>query len=328
MKKFALAALAALLLPAPALAADGYLGVYMTEDRPQQGGALVEEVAPNSPAAQAGLRKGDVVVSCNGKETATTRAFVSHLIEASPGDTLQLRVERDGWRKSLSITLGSRPGASAPEAAPQRPQRVPQNRGFLGVYLRQGENGEAIIDGTQPGSAAAKAKLQAGDVVRKVGQAVVTEPNAMVRALAGYGAGETVKLEIARGGRVMTVDVVLGSRSDAQRPVERPAEPAPQPAQPTPGAKQPPYVGIALEDKDGKGPLTVEDVAPNSPAEKFGVRGGDVIVAVGDAEVTTIEQFVAAMQGKFAGDTVVLRIERDGWRSNVRVTLGRRPSGE
>ena len=326
MKKFALALAAALLLPLPAFA-GGYLGVYMTEDRPQQGGALVEEVAPNSPAAQAGLRKGDMIVACNGAKTPTTKAFITHLTKANGGDTLELRVERDGWGKTVRITLGQRPGASAQPERPRPPMRVPQERGFLGVFLRQGPNGEAVIDGTQPGSAAAKAGLQSGDVVRKVNGAIVTEPAAMAKALGESGVGDAVELEIQRGGRTMSIKAVLGARTDSQRPNGRPAQPAPAP-EARPGAKQPPYIGVALDDAGGQGPLTVDDVAPNSPAEKFGLRKGDIVLAVGDADLSTVEQFVKAMEGKFAGDTIALRIQRDGWRSNVRVTLGQRPQGE
>lgn len=327
MKSYALAALTALLFATPALAApSGFLGVYMTEDRPQQGGALVEEVAPDSPAAKAGLRKGDLIKSCNGQDTATTAAFVALLGKANPGDALTLRVERDGWQKTVQVTLGDRPGK--PQATPRPPQRVPQNRGFLGVYLRQGEQGEAVVDGVQPNSAAAKAKLQTGDVIRKVNGAVVTEPAGLVAALGQLGPGATVEMEIDRGGQTLTVKAVLGSRTASERPKAPEVKPAPQPAQPQPSDKQPGYIGVALEDKEGAGPLKVEDVAANSPAEKFGLRQGDVVVAVDGTEVKTVEQFVKAIEGKFAGDTLNLRIERDGWRSDVRVTLGLRPDGE
>ena len=63
----------------------------------------------------------------------------------------------------------------------------------------------------------------------------------------------------------------------------------------------------------------------NSPAERFGVRKGDVILKVNDKPVKTIEDFVKSMKNRFAGDTVKLKIERDGWRHDIRLTLGARP---
>ena len=68
----------------------------------------------------------------------------------------------------------------------------------------------------------------------------------------------------------------------------------------------------------------VIDTQAGSPAERFGVRAGDVVVAVDGNGVRTIEQFVKAFESKVAGDAVKLTIERDGWRSDVRVTLSAR----
>ncbi|MCO5167927.1 MAG: PDZ domain-containing protein [Planctomycetes bacterium] len=321
------AAALALALAAPALAAPGgFLGVYLVEEERGRDGALVEEVAPDSPAAQAGLRKGDRIVGVDGAATPNSKALIGILTRANPGQKLSLRVSRDGWERTLDVTLGGRePAARAPAPPAPRPQG---ESGFLGVFLRQGPQGEAVVDGVRDGSPAAQAGLQSGDVVKTVDGREVRDPSAFVAALSSLPPGHKVKLGIRRGGalgRDITVEATLARRTadvTAPAPRARPSQPEPTPS---PEARRPPYIGVALVDADGKGPLKVEDVQAGSPAERFGVRPGDVVLSVDGREVKTIEQFVKAMDGKFAGDAVVLKIERDGWRNDVRVTLAARP---
>lgn len=322
------AAALALALAAPALAAPGgFLGVYLVEDERGRDGALVEEVAPDSPAAKAELRKGDRIVAVDGTPTPNSKALIGILTRGSAGQKLSLRVSRDGWERTLEVTLAGREPAAA--RAPTPPAPRPQGEsGFLGVFLRQGPQGEAVVDGVRDGSPAAQAGLQSGDVVKTVDGREVRDPSAFVATLGALPPGHKVKLGIRRGGalgRDITVEATLTRRTaDATAPAPRARPSQPEPV-PSPAARRPPYLGVALVDADGKGPLKVEDVQAASPAERFGVRPGDVVLSVDGAEVKTIEQFVKAMDGKFAGDAVVLKIERDGWRNDVRVTLAARP---
>lgn len=77
----------------------------ITEDQ----GVLVGRVMPNSPAARAGLRSGDVIKQING-ETVTTANDVQRLVEASRvGNSLQVELRRNGQPVNLSIQLGAFP---------------------------------------------------------------------------------------------------------------------------------------------------------------------------------------------------------------------------
>ena len=312
----------ALLASAPALA-GGFLGVWLNKDTPAGKGALIEEVAPDSPAASAGLRPGDYVVRCDGKATDSSAAFIRVLERAQASQTLALTVERDGWAKNVEVTLGQRPGATAapeselPAATPNRP------RGFLGIMLRRPSADESrpVINGVQPESPAAKGGLQNGDVLTQVGKVTIEDTGDLMQALSQYGPGDRVRIQVERAGSKTTLEVILGS---PQIEEETPAPRAKPSAAPTysPADKQPPYLGVALDDADGA--LKVVELSANSPAEKSGLRSGDVILTVDKREVKSVEQFVKAMEGRYAGDVVVLVVTRDGWKNEVRVTLGKR----
>lgn len=88
---------------------EGYLGVGLQGRDDGGRGALITEVAPDSPAADAGLEAGDIVVSAGETPVDGQPAFVAAIRDKSPGDTIEIEVLRDGERLTLSATLIQRP---------------------------------------------------------------------------------------------------------------------------------------------------------------------------------------------------------------------------
>jgi putative serine protease PepD len=96
---------------ARALIADGsvehaYLGVS-TEDG--DGGASIAEVRAGTPAADAGLRTGDVVTAIDGRKVASADELRTAIDAQQPGDGVKLTVERGGSTETITVTLGTRP---------------------------------------------------------------------------------------------------------------------------------------------------------------------------------------------------------------------------
>ncbi len=100
---------------ADALITDGsvehaYLGVAI-EDDSGSGGATLAEVRSGTPAAEAGLEQGDVVTELDG-ESVDSADELRRLVDAkSPGDEVELTIERDGDTQTVEVTLGTRPSA-------------------------------------------------------------------------------------------------------------------------------------------------------------------------------------------------------------------------
>jgi serine protease DegQ len=73
-------------------------------------GVLVLEVADGSPAAQAGLRPGDVIIRIGDQPVDTVEDFFGELRQRRPGDRVQLTIARDGREQQVTVTLGENPG--------------------------------------------------------------------------------------------------------------------------------------------------------------------------------------------------------------------------
>ncbi len=72
-------------------------------------GALVLQVVPHSPAAQAGLQRGDVIVKLDGDKVGNVTDLLRVLREAQPGEQVPVEVDRNGQAKTLHVRLTSRP---------------------------------------------------------------------------------------------------------------------------------------------------------------------------------------------------------------------------
>ena len=104
-------------LAATGTAEHAWLGVSGTDDTQlASGGALIEQVAPHSPAAKAGVTAGDVVVAVADGESTTSVSGMAELMDEvrsrRPGDPFDLTVMRDGAKRQMEIELTPKTSAS------------------------------------------------------------------------------------------------------------------------------------------------------------------------------------------------------------------------
>jgi serine protease Do len=87
----------------------GFLGVQTETGEKSVGGALVRMVINDGPAAKAGVKEGDLIVSLNGQLIPNSVAFTQTVVKLKVDETVKLGVLRDGAKQELEIKLGERP---------------------------------------------------------------------------------------------------------------------------------------------------------------------------------------------------------------------------
>jgi S1-C subfamily serine protease len=186
----------------------GFLGVMLKGDE-DGGRVIIHEVFADSPAAKAGLKADDVLVSVAKVKVKEPSEAVDALKGLKPGDKVVIHIRRDDRGADITVTLGTRPAdLKTGEHAPPAAEKVP---GFLGLKL-SGEDGTVIVNEVFADSPAAKAGVKADDVLLKINQADAKEPEDVVKQMSGLKAGDKVALRIKRGDKEIDVTVTAAKR--------------------------------------------------------------------------------------------------------------------
>jgi serine protease Do len=195
-------------------------------------GVVVQEVSPDSPAARAGLREGDVILMVGDRAVRDYEDLVGALQGRRPADKVTVRVRREGAERDLAVTLGAAPrGAPAPERQPRTMLGVqalpltPTDRDRLGVPADQG----VVVTAVAQGSPAERAGLRRGDVITAVDDKPVPSPARLRDAVEASGAGQEIRLAVARGKDTRQVRVRLAASAESPQPPPEFSAPAPVP---------------------------------------------------------------------------------------------------
>ena len=191
----------------------GWLGVViqdmddelMRAFKSSERGVLIGDVAKGSPAAQAGLRRGDVVVAVNGDRVTRTARLRNQIALAGAGAEVALQIQRKGEAKTVTVKLSSAPGqqTSQRQQVPEAHERIgmtlqPVDAAAMRRYRLSADTAHgALVTDVQPNSIAAAAGLRDGDVILEVGRAPFRDAeDALKRLRSAQGA---VLLTVRRG---------------------------------------------------------------------------------------------------------------------------------
>ena len=182
------------------------------------GGALVAAVEPDSAAAKAGIKSGDVIQSVEGRTITTVKDLTRTIASSEPGSIVKIGLWRNGRELSLTAKLGDSEPTKRGKASRSPPDGdelqlfgmslapiTPEVRQELG--LKNSVKG-AIIAFVQPGSPAEDQGLQPGDVLQQVGREAVGSPQeAAAKLKEAESASKPVLMKIQRQGETRFVAV-------------------------------------------------------------------------------------------------------------------------
>ncbi|MEE9240105.1 MAG: PDZ domain-containing protein, partial [bacterium] len=153
-------------------------------------GVLVASLVEGGPAAKAGIKRGDLILSLNGTKIKIPRELSRKAAQLSPGDKATLKILRKGKPKTITLEVGKMPDQTLMAGLPSR-EKMTKKLGIQGQNLTpelarqigsRSTHGVVIV-GVKPGSPAAKASLRRGDVIIEVNQKSVANVNDLTLAL-------------------------------------------------------------------------------------------------------------------------------------------------
>jgi len=223
-------------------------------------GAVVEEVRSESPAAKAGLKAGDVIVSFDGERVRSARQL-ERLVEETPaGRTVKLALQRGGTKVDMDITPEAPANAffhgegfklrdGAFEVWPKIEQdfrrKLPATefnweghggdllmppRGRLGVQVQElsdqlagyfGVKSGVLVTDVDEGSPASKAGMKAGDVITAVNGQPVSDPNQLRREMSKVEEAKPADVAVTREKKSLSLKVETDAAKRSSSRVRR-----------------------------------------------------------------------------------------------------------
>lgn len=206
--------------------ARGWLGVVIQEvtrelamsfglDRPK--GALVSRVLPDGPAAKAGIREGDVILSFDGEEIPRSAALPAAVGATKPGEEVEVTLMRDGKRTTLEVTVGKL-NEEAMRSGPGPLPEAPAEPTVLGMRVEPMDDAtrkqEDVLDGgvrvaEVQGGPAASAGIRSGDIILRVAGNAVDSVNRLREVVDRLTPGSSAPFLIQRGGSPLFIAVPI-----------------------------------------------------------------------------------------------------------------------
>ncbi len=201
----------------------GFLGIVIQDLTPELAesfgikehkGVLVAQVSPDSPAAKAGMKAGDLIVAYRGNEVSQVADFRNRVAQTPPGSKENLKIIREGKSMTIPVAIGNLDGAQkvagvANQGGDAMGFSVQDLTPQLARQLAVDSDHGVVVSSVQPGSAAARAGLDTGAVILQVNRQDIKNVTDFDKALHA-GEGKRVLLLVSQQGGSRYIVLNLG----------------------------------------------------------------------------------------------------------------------
>jgi serine protease Do len=169
-------------------------------------GVVISDVAPNSPAAKAGLMSGDVVMSIDGQPVASSADLRMRVSQAGPGASVPMSIRRGSSTMNITAKLGELPpdqgATSSTDSAKSTMSGLEVENLTSGLreqlHVSSETHGVAVSQ-VDPSSTAAAGGVRQGDVIEEVNHHPVASVSEFEQAMHD-ASGKTILIHVVRGG--------------------------------------------------------------------------------------------------------------------------------
>ena len=200
----------------------GWLGVTIQELTPELAksfglnenkGALVAQVGPGSPAEKAGIEQGDIILAFDGQAISASKDLPRIVASTVVGKMVTVKLSREGKVMDRSLKVGELEEKVDRAKAPSSQKSLGVSVQDLTPEIAQGlglkKAGGVVVAQVEPGSPAAEAGLQTGDVIREVNRKPVKNADEFVQKLEKAKGQATFLFSIQRGENHLFAAVTL-----------------------------------------------------------------------------------------------------------------------
>jgi len=203
----------------------GWLGVMIQKITPdlkdklklkEEKGALVSDVTAGGPADKAGIQRGDVIVSFDGKEIKDSSELPYRVASTPVGKVVPVEIMRKGQKKTVQVAIGELKEEKQPSEVGEAKQgsifgmRVDSLTPEIARNLGLSETSGVIVAEVAAGGPAAEAGVQPGDIIIEVDQEAVKDLKQFNQKVQGYKTGDTILFLIKRQGATLFLTLKAG----------------------------------------------------------------------------------------------------------------------
>lgn len=201
----------------------GFLGIFINSPQVDSG-AEVDDIVPDSPAAKAGIKKGDIILEINGEKVTDEEFLLNSISKTKPGGKVSLKIRRNSKTIVLTMQTTNRPESPLETTTESWITKLERFFGIIKNYLGIktcdivpgldkyfGIEEGVLITQVFENSRAEKLGIKPGDVIIGIDETKLTDSRALRNIMRKKSIGSMIKIKLIRHKKTVTIKGILAN---------------------------------------------------------------------------------------------------------------------